>query len=320
MLFNLSHTIMGVQSTLLVSEAMNSAKLSLFLFLACLAIVIYPRLRRRLVLGKHSSTQFRAQERGVRLIQVDTPNKDEKETDIDIIAIHGLETSSPKTWEWEAGDLKKVNWLSHPEMLPKTAERARIFCCDWLADLYERPNLIQKTVDELAHLLLAGIKGQLLEMDGHARDNRPILFIASCLGGIILMKALVIAGHGNEYTFLRQATRGIIFLATPFRGTSFQDVANWAEPTLKVWALLQGQKVSQLLSEVKPTFNLEELVRHFTILSLEEKYILGNFYETGKTSLLRKVFPWLPISIAQGKPVRIWQQQLFPSLPSSHFQ
>ncbi|KAJ6102322.1 ARM repeat-containing protein [Penicillium sp. IBT 16267x] len=271
---------------------MNAANISLVIFLTCLAIFFYSRLRHRLVLGKRASgpepedTILReksdsekpiTQVSGVRLIQVET-YKQEKEADIDIIAIHGLDTNSPKTWEWQAGDVT-VNWLARPDMLPKTAERARIFYCDWPAELYERPDLIQKTVREFAVLLLAGIRRRPL-----ATDDRPIIFIASCLGGVILMKALVNAGVGDEYLSLRRATRAIIFLATPFRGASFQDVADWAEPALKAWASLRSRKVSQLLGGAKRTFELEELVREFTDLCRNESYTHTQFINARRLS------------------------------------
>jgi hypothetical protein len=46
-----------------------------------------------------------------------------------------------------------------------------------------------------------------------------------------LIKALDMAS--GEYDSVKKATRGVVFLATPFRGTSFQAVARWAEPALK---------------------------------------------------------------------------------------
>jgi hypothetical protein len=59
------------------------------------------------------------------------------------------------------------------------------------------------------------------------------------------MKALVIAGE--EYRSVREATCGIIFLATPFLGTSFIDVAKWAEPGLRAWVSIEGRQVSGIL-------------------------------------------------------------------------
>lgn len=240
--------------------------------------------------------------RGVSLTQIHpSPGADaDADTDIDVIAIHGLDTTSPDTWISKSNyPDENVNWLACPRMLPDRIGPARIFTCDWPANLLEQPDLIQKTAEEFARLLLAGIKRRPLPTKtGYAKGkDRPIVFIASCLGGIILIKALVIAGHSSEYAVVRQSTRGIVFLATPFRGTSFQDVADWAEPGLRAWASIRGQKVSSLLDDVKgSTFHLEELIRNFTQLCHDKDYPyqVVTFYEMGLTSLHRK-FPlsWL---------------------------
>jgi hypothetical protein len=241
-----------------------------------------------------------AYNRGVGLTQVHPSPGADIDTDIDIIAIHGLDTKSPDTWVSRSNHLDgDVNWLASPRMLPGRIGPARIFTCDWPADLLEQSDLIQKTAEEFARLLLAGIKRRPLPTKtGYAKGkDRPIVFIASCLGGIILIKALVIAGHSSEYAVVRQSTRGIVFLATPFRGTSFQDVADWAEPGLRAWTSIRGQRVSSLLDDVKgSTFHLEELVRKFTQLCHDKDppCQVGTFYELGLTSLHRK-FPlsWL---------------------------
>src|SRR4051794_32309089 len=63
------------------------------------------------------------------------PSENEDEADIDIIAIHGLDTKSPDTWIWKKSpdDLVEegVNWLKDPHMLPARFPKARIFTCDW---------------------------------------------------------------------------------------------------------------------------------------------------------------------------------------------
>lgn len=112
------------------------------------------------------------------------------------------------------------------------------------------------------------------------------------------MKALVMASH--EYLLVKRAIRGIVFLTTLFRGTSFQDVAKWAEPGLRSWASVRDKNVSNLLEYVKSTFKLGELVRSFTTLCREDNLIdhVFAFYETKKSSLLRKVAPWLPASLS----------------------
>ncbi|KAM7209828.1 hypothetical protein V8F06_014791 [Rhypophila decipiens] len=227
------------------------------------------------------------------------PNKNKTDTledavkpeeDVDIIAIHGLDTQSPDTWIWDPkGD--PVNWLEDPHMLPKRFPTARIFTCDWPAALFERPGFAQKMIEELARLLLAGIKARPPAMSDQPERDRPIVFVASCLGGIILAKALVMASC--EYESVKRATRGIVFLATPFRGTSFQHVAAWAEPGLRLWASMQDKNVSNRLELVKSTFHLGELVRSFTALCQKHELTghVFNFYETGNS-----LGPRLPVS------------------------
>ncbi|KAK8058997.1 nacht nucleoside triphosphatase [Apiospora phragmitis] len=237
-------------------------------------------------------TNSAQQPQGFRLYQVYPPETSDNKSDVDIIAIHGLDTKSPDTWVWKSKEGYPI------------VGQVRIFMCDWPSSLFENPNYSQKELVEFARLLLDGVDGRPQAAADRDKDKeRPILFIASCLGGILLMKALLIAD--NEYIPVRRATRGIIFLATPFRGTSFKDVANWAELGLRTWAVIRDSKVSKLLQEVKSTQTLTELVRSFTKLCMTEELDrhLAAFYETGNTSLPRKVFPWLPACLSKRKPL-----------------
>ncbi|GKZ98543.1 hypothetical protein AnigIFM59636_003533 [Aspergillus niger] len=226
---------------------------------------------------------------GVRLCQVYPPPENEPETDVDIIAIHGLDTESPATWIWRASSSDKhgINWLAHPYMLPDKAKRARIFYCNWPARLFNEQSTIQMTVTELARRLLLGIHSR-----PGAEKNRPLLFIASCLGGVILSRALVIAARsGSEYASLWRATGGVVFLATPFRGTAFKDLARVAVDFLKGYAKLADRAVTNLLESVtESTPFLEDLVGEFTLIcqQRDQPCQLAIFYETEKGNLLRK--------------------------------
>ncbi|KAF3071780.1 hypothetical protein CFAM422_006224 [Trichoderma lentiforme] len=241
------------------------------------------------------------QSRSVTLNQVNITDARDGDPDVvDIIAIHGLDTRSPDTWTWRSQDGSRpdVNWLADPDMLPSKMKRARIFTCDWPADLFQESDSIPWTVREFARRLLAGIHNMRFHStpDGQGRD-RPIVFIASCLGGIVLMEALTIADNPqSDYVSIRKATRGIVFLATPFRGTAFQDIASWAEPVLKTWALLGKRSVTQLLDSVKKsTSYLEELVRTFTRVCQDKDSPckVHTFYETRETVLPKKFLPSL---------------------------
>lgn len=261
-------------------------------------------------LVEHTSVGPTQPAKGVLLSEVYAkPSKTEDETDVDIIAIHGLDTRYPDTWTWKdptdpENEEKWVNWLK--DLLPDEVGCARIFACNWPADLFEPSEPRQKTFEEFARPLLDSIKRR-------DQAHRPILFIASCLGGLILMKALVMAdagGRDSDYLLVMEATKCVIFLATPFRGTAFEDVAAWVLPGLDAWALFRGQKVTCLLSNVnEPSQPLQELVCSFTELcrNANHQYKVFTFYERGNTNLLRKAFPW---SRSGAKPVRIVKPRL----------
>jgi hypothetical protein len=216
------------------------------------------------------------------------------ETEFDIIAIHGLDTKSPDTWTWRDPEDSKgagVNWLS--DLLPRKFPKARIFTCDWPADIFRTKDTIESTTEELARKLLLGIKARDIPT-----EDRPILFIASCLGGLVLNQALVLAEKQESgYTAVWEATKGIIFLATPFRGTAFEQVARKAVFFLNGYAKLSKKQVTNLLSSTTTSsLFLQELVGNSTTTYQQRKddCRLAIFYETKKGNLLRKVLPhWL---------------------------
>ena len=222
------------------------------------------------------------------------PTKDYPEEgpgpDIDIIAIHGLDTNSPDTWKWKDPSNRETehpiesNWLANEDMLPKVAERARIFACDWPAHLLQKSS-VPTTLDESA-----GVLRESINQHGKANTTRPILFIASCLGGIILIKALEMDKlHTKNHTdspSLVGATRGVVFLATPFRGTAFQNIPGFL---LKALASLQDRTVTALIDyTLDATPTLDELTNTFITLQRDHGYHVFMFWGAKKTVLLRK--------------------------------
>ncbi|KAK4232893.1 hypothetical protein C8A03DRAFT_39449, partial [Achaetomium macrosporum] len=98
---------------------------------------------------------------------------------IDIIAIHGLGTESPRTWEFKKkGGGGVVNWLSDRDMLPAALPEARIFTYDWNANYFGDAPV--QTLLGHADVLLG------LVSEGRGSQTRPIIFVASCFGGLIL--------------------------------------------------------------------------------------------------------------------------------------
>ncbi|KAI0869823.1 ARM repeat-containing protein [Hypoxylon argillaceum] len=239
-------------------------------------------------------SQLPRQTGGFKLSQVYPSPESDTITDIDIIAIHGLDTDSTITWTWKHRDSNKqdVNWLIDPDMLPRRIPTARIFTCDWPASLFKDKLTIQMTIRELARSLLLAIQSR-----PGASPARPILFIASCLGGIILIQAMALSAEpGSEYNSLWGATRGIVFLATPFRGTDFQHIASKAVRFLKTYASLTDRVVTNLLGSLKEsTLYLQDLVSSFTVICVQrqrdQSCWLAGFYETEMSNPLRKSLP-----------------------------
>ncbi|KAI1736057.1 ARM repeat-containing protein [Xylaria scruposa] len=232
---------------------------------------------------------------GIVLSQVYPTAESETTTNIDVIALHGLDTNSSETWTWkQRGKPEKqdVNWLKDPCMLPKRIPTARIFTCDWPASIFQERHTIQMTMKELARRLLLSIRSRL-----GARPTRPILFIASCLGGIVLTQAMTIASdNGSEYESLWRQTRGIVFLATPFAGTSFKDIAQLAVRFLEIKAYFTGTVVTNLLASLQSSDQfLQELVAKFTNICVQPAKAQGCqlaiFYETKMSNPYRNAMP-----------------------------
>jgi hypothetical protein len=209
------------------------------------------------------------------------------QTDIDIYAIPGLDAKAPDTWVWVDPENKerKCNWLKDPKMIPHYIPNARIFTYNWNSDLFREPKTAELIVAEHARCLLADIQYHRRQV-GLAKV-RPVVFIASCLGGIVLADALSMTTKDSDYASLINAVVSIIFLATPFRGTSLQDMFIVALGTLspKAWWTNKALSTSLLNDLGGSTQAIEDVVADFTN-RLDPKVLLYCFYETEPTNLV----------------------------------
>ncbi|KAJ2978093.1 hypothetical protein NUW58_g7604 [Xylaria curta] len=202
-------------------------------------------------------------------------------TTIDIIAIHGLGTKSPRTWEFKQRDNGCVfNWLSHEDMLPAAIPKARIFTYDWNANYFE--NAPVQTLLGHASNLLAHVMGE------RGSTTRPIIFIASCFGGLVLAEAIIRAAQeGSPYRRVLLDAVGIVFLATPFRGSDGAKQARWQ---VVVGGIMGRETSTQLVEDLnskdkelrKLTHTFAELINRDTI-----RLPVYCFYETKTTEMLK---------------------------------
>ncbi|KAH7228871.1 hypothetical protein BKA60DRAFT_441377 [Fusarium oxysporum] len=169
-------------------------------------------------------------------------------------------------------------------MLPATVPEARIFTYDWNANYFQDAPV--QTLLSHADTLLAHI--------AETRDvkSRPIIFIASCFGGLVLIEAINRAGQeGSPYRHVLLSTIGIVFLATPFNGADASREARWQ---VVVGGIMGEDTSDELIKDLERKHDLvHRRVQKFTEIANADaiRLHLYCFFETKKTEILRRVFP-----------------------------
>ncbi|KAF8234302.1 hypothetical protein L208DRAFT_1262445, partial [Tricholoma matsutake] len=136
---------------------------------------------------------------------------------VSIVAIHGLDGHAMTSWTAANDTL----WLR--DLLPKRIPRARILTYGYNA--YTRGNkLANESIYSIGQKLLADLA---TDRDGSNIQQRPIIFVAHSLGGIVLKDTLIHADKHEyaSYKAIERSTYGILFLGTPHQGTAAVDLA-----------------------------------------------------------------------------------------------
>ncbi|KAH0172171.1 hypothetical protein KCU67_g1848, partial [Aureobasidium melanogenum] len=216
---------------------------------------------------------------------------------IDIVAIHGIGAHPDDTWckLRKAGlDVTRpenyVNWLNDPNMLPSRIPNARImrygYQSAWHgAEVTEQgtslvaPRVIKtKTSDVAQRFLQALVRERKLP---ERRQKRPLIIVAHCFGGLVVLKAILEARDNPEkWPHIFQSVTGLIFLGTPFRGAEGISQSEMLQAALSKYD--QGQVQPEVLKILDPG---NELLQNFVdkfgeIRSKPNKAHVACFYET----------------------------------------
>ncbi|KAM0334471.1 hypothetical protein ACHAQA_001499 [Verticillium albo-atrum] len=105
--------------------------------------------------------------------------------------------------------------------------------------------------------------------------NRPIVFIVHSLGGLVLKKALIISNEKLHLRHILWSVAGIIFLATPHRGSAMADVAD----KLLRFTNVTGapQKFVKALKLRSP--ELSSIAEDFRLIVKQRRLPIASFYE-----------------------------------------
>ncbi|GAB1318190.1 NACHT and WD domain-containing protein, variant [Madurella fahalii] len=167
----------------------------------------------------------------------------------DIIFVHGLGGSAFRTWSWKRNPENFwPTWLSRDEHLGS----CRVLTFGYNSNFKGDARGLD-VIDFAKDLLL-----QMLNYPNGLGKGRPILFIAHSMGGLVVKKAYTLGKHDKRFAGLISGTAGIIFLATPHRGSRYAKTLNnilaatsiVAQPKTYIAALERQSPVIQDINEV----------------------------------------------------------------------
>ncbi|OOQ90744.1 hypothetical protein PEBR_03506 [Penicillium brasilianum] len=173
------------------------------------------------------------------------PKEDGK---VDIVFVHGLSGDRVDTWTYKK---KEVSQFWPKTLLPTDCPTARILSFGYNSDFaYFFPPDNAKgistdlTIDNYSSSLLhalVGLRGKTNTTD------RPIIFVAHSLGGLVVANALA-RPHGTDEAAKEIADRtiGTLFLGTPFHGSAKAKYGRFAADILSYFKSTASQNIHDL--------------------------------------------------------------------------
>ncbi|KIM91909.1 hypothetical protein PILCRDRAFT_104252 [Piloderma croceum F 1598] len=209
------------------------------------------------------------------------------DVDVDIIAVQGLASTYEWSWSIESEDGTRYHWLR--ELLPQNLQKPRVLAFEYNSEWYENP--AHATLDDCGKRFLECLVEDRTHR-GHThicggRRNRPILFVGHSFGGLVIKQALVIASQTHheepryaDYRDILYATAGVIFLATPHRGSSFSTLAKWKMQAGRLFGVQTYPELVSILDLGSPSLTaLQQNFQKILSRSLLADLQLFCFYE-----------------------------------------
>ncbi|EXL39944.1 hypothetical protein FOCG_17446 [Fusarium oxysporum f. sp. radicis-lycopersici 26381] len=204
---------------------------------------------------------------GLRVIFDSASNDPPRVAELDVVAVHGLnfknsDDHARKTWTM--GD--KL-WLK--DFLPNALSRpSRVMLFE-----YNSSPAIGATAIKLAghanNLL------QWLKLKRKSDPQKPLVFICHSLGGLVVKEALVAATLDVTYKSIVEATRLLVFFATPHQGGNY---ASLGDIVAKIVRTGMSRPRNDLLDALKE--NSDQATQRFEqARHLPERCLFVSFYE-----------------------------------------
>ncbi|KAK8137258.1 hypothetical protein PG984_005198 [Apiospora sp. TS-2023a] len=218
-----------------------------------------------------------------RLVQVHSGD----DAEVDIVFLHGLRGSVEGTWSKNG-----IRWPS--DLLPNDVPKSRIYLFGYDSGITHRnqSDVVKTEIHSDADDLCAKLEAARSSTD--TPPDRPIIFVAHSLGGLVAAQILV---HGEQShdgsvaQLISKNLRGLVFLGTPFKGSKAANLAEVARKILQSCGIDTQKNTLKLLGV--DSDRLSELTRAFAnVLNKRRSSKQPSdaidatfFYETKKTSV-----------------------------------
>ncbi|KAG9252182.1 uncharacterized protein F5Z01DRAFT_682702 [Emericellopsis atlantica] len=200
---------------------------------------------------KSASGVSEESERATRFIKDPDGDETHDQTTVDIITVPCPGGDALRSWnrdgllgryfgapamrdaEGASGNLQGASWVR--QGIRREANVARIL-------LYEHPVLEEgTTIGDLADALLEDLRAT---RDESANGQRPIVFIAHSLGGLVVKMLLAKASRDNRFEDILRDCYGVAFFGTPHQGSSYFSMPSLAPSIQSLLQLKQPLPLS----------------------------------------------------------------------------
>ncbi|KAK5654035.1 hypothetical protein OQA88_7713 [Cercophora sp. LCS_1] len=194
---------------------------------------------------------------------------------VDIVAVHGLQGHAANTWTHLGFESSPCLWIR--DLIPERLPGARVMTFGYDASLQsKRTGGIADAAKNLLHGL-AHVRGR-----GRAGE-RPIIFIAHSLGGLVVKAALALSASPNMYGSIHSETCGIAFFGTPHCGSKTADLGKFLANVASVCWPIADHNLKLLRKDCEALLDLNE--RFVSVLE-EHRIQIFSLHELLKTNTL----------------------------------
>ena len=196
---------------------------------------------------------------------------------VDIVFVHGLGGSSRQSWSKDRNPelFWPQQWLPNEPIM----STARIFSFGYNA-VFQSAGRNILNISDFAKDLLFSMRFATGDGGKHLNIGQlPIIFVAHSMGGLVVKKALILGQYDQHYKSTVQATRAVLFLSTPHRGTNLALLLNRI-----LMVSIFGHSAKQYISELENNSPaLQDINEQFR--SFAPRLTIFSFFETFETSV-----------------------------------